>query len=123
MQPVAERRELTLLERASDQRDAKGQAVGAEASRNRERRQIHEIDEVGVDAEVRVEAHGIGQHLLDAVDGRRGRQQEHVHLGPFVLRGTRELGKGVERLEGRDGVDLVRTAYDLTHDLMQGAGM
>ena len=61
-----------------EQRDAERDAVRPHRGRHGEPAQIEQVDEVGVGAEPAVELERIGQHLIDGVDGGRGRYEQCV---------------------------------------------
>ena len=66
-----------------------GMPSGAHRGRHRKPAQIEQVDEVGVGAEPAVELDRVGQHLLDGVDRRRGRQQQRIDAA-----GTPRRGRG-----------------------------
>ena len=61
---------------------------------------VEQVHEVGVEAEVAVQRHRLGQHLVDAVDGRRCGQQQHVDCIPQRL-GLRGRSPAERRGRGR----------------------
>ena len=79
---LAELGQLQVAAAAADQRDAEGQAVGAQAAGHRDRGVVEQVDEVGVGAQVAVERHRVGLHRLDRVVRGRGRHQQHVDVAP-----------------------------------------
>ena len=83
----------------------KGQPVGAEASRQRQRAKIEQVDEVGVGAQPAVEQDRLGLELLDPIDRGRGRQHQHIHLVPDHGRRSRELRQPVLAHEGVHGAE------------------
>ena len=83
-----------------EQRDAGWRAVGAHRRRHREPAQIEQVDEIGVGAEPAVELDRIGQHLLDGVDRRHGRQHQRVDRAEDVVAHAAQFLELVERREG-----------------------
>ena len=74
LRDLAQRAERLVGERRRGERDAERQSVALEARRHRDRREVEQVHEVGVVAEVAVELHRVGLDLGDAVDGARGRR-------------------------------------------------
>ena len=80
-----------------------GMPSGPHRGRHREPAQIEQIDEVGIGAEPAVELDRIGQHLLDGIDRRRGRQQQRIDRLEHRIPDAAQLFKLVERSERIDG--------------------
>ena len=101
------RRRCPRARSASRRRAARARiAGGAEAGGDGERRQVEQVDEVRVRPERRVEAARLGLDLVDAVDGRRRRQQQDVDAGQDrVARAgaARAACAGRRRRRGRPG--------------------
>src|SRR5438477_2691021 len=60
------------------ERDAAGQTVGSKRRGYRERREIEQVHEVGVDAQSRVVLSRLGESLFDAVNGGSSRYDQNV---------------------------------------------
>ena len=85
-----------------EQRHPERRPVRAHRGRHRQPAKIEQVDEIGVGAEPAVELDRIGQHLLDGVDGRHGRQQQCVDLAKDVIAHAPQL---FELIEGRERID------------------
>jgi hypothetical protein len=77
----------------------KRNSVRPEPCRHGDRREIHQVHEVGVGAEAGIELHGVGKHLRNLEGGTSGRQEQEVNFRPFSLRLADHIGKLVEGLE------------------------
>jgi len=80
-----------------DQADPEARAIGPEARRDGDGRQIQEVHEVGVEAKVGVESEGLREDLGNAVDGPGGRQDQNVCGAPDGFGGAGAGGEGVAR--------------------------
>ena len=100
--------------------DAERQAVGAEAGRNGDAAQAHEVDEVGVGAETGVEQDRLGLDLGDAVDGGRGGHHEHVCAGQQPPGVALQLGQPVNGAIGVARGPVARRAEDRPGRGVQG---
>ena len=105
---AAERGEQRVAAAGRQQRDAERRAVRPHARRQREAGEVEQVDEIGVGAEPAVELDRIGQHLLDRVDGRHGRHQQHVDLAEDVIAHAAQVFELVERREGIHGARRAR---------------
>src|SRR5215813_10172614 len=123
MGDVAERAEHLVVERRRYERHAERQPVALEPRRHGDRREVEQVHEVGVVAEVRVQLHRLGFELVDALDRARRRRDEDVDLVPHWRRAALELlqpvvpGKGVVRREA------LCAAYDHRRDRVQRPGI
>src|SRR6516164_388029 len=61
-----------------DQRNPKGQSAFAKAGRDGDRREIQQVDEVGIEPEIGVEALWLGDYGCDLVSGAGGWHQQNV---------------------------------------------
>ena len=116
VQCVADGGKHAVGQRRPDQRHAEGNSVGAEPGRHGQRRKIHQVDEIGVDAEPGVERDGIGEHLGDGVGRGRRSAAAAVDLRPFSPRGADQLGKLVEGLKVSAALFCLRAEDDAAHD-------
>ena len=98
-----------------EQGDAGWQAVGAQPCRHGEGRQVGEVGEVGVGAELAVEQHGFGLHLGQGAQGRRGRHHHGVEAGQGVVDHAAQLGADVLGLVGIAGAVFVAVFDDAAH--------
>ena len=64
------------------QRDTEWQSVILKTCRNSDRRIIQQVHEVGVIAEVRIQAYRVGLHLVYAIDGSGGRRDQTIDPVP-----------------------------------------
>jgi hypothetical protein len=62
----------------------KRNSVRPEPCRHGDRREIHQVHEVGVGAEAGIELHGVGKHLRNLEGGTSGRQEQEVNFRPFL---------------------------------------
>ncbi len=98
----AQSQQQRILPRRRDQRHARRQPIRQKTIGQRQRTQIHQVDEVGVIAQSRVKPQRIRLHLCDRVDRRHGRHQQHIHLPPFSLGGRPQGLKFIHSLKYAD---------------------
>ncbi len=127
MQPRCQRQQRQVCPAAPDQRDAVRQAAGralvGEAARHRDGRQVEQIDEVGVVAELRVQRDRIGLDGGDGVDRRRRGDDQAVDVAPGRQGGVLQFLQPVKRREGvRCGQPAARFGDCASHRV-QGLGL
>ena len=103
MQRGAEPGETRLGEGRADQRHADRPAIGAEAGRHGQGREVADIDEIGVGAEPAVRRHRLRRQVGQRRRAGRGRQQQDVGPGEQQPGQAARLGGGVEIVPGIDG--------------------
>ena len=109
--PGAELDQRPVRAGGRDQRDAEGQAIGADRRGHGQRGVVEQVDEVGVMAEAAIELDGIGLHGLDADLRGRCRHDQQVDVVPHrpdLLRQRLQLRLRVEdigRAEAPGGPD------------------
>ena len=97
-----------------------GRPSRAEARRNGDAAQAHQVDEVGVGAEPGIEQDRLGLDLGDAVDGRRGRHHEHVGAGQQPPGVALQLGQPVNGAIGVPRRPVARRVEDRPRRGVQG---
>jgi hypothetical protein len=100
-----ERQQRPVGEGRRDERDPEGQPVVAARSGHGDRREVEQVDEVGVCPQPRVGGDRLGGHL--GVGGEGGRRGDHqgVEPGERLLGVAVQLGEAVltgERVDGRE---------------------
>ena len=95
---------------------AKGQAVGAEGGRHRHRGVIQQVHEVGVIAQVRVEADRVGLHRGDGGVPPGGGGEDQVDVLPHGVAAALEGAQAILGVEGFDRGGLRAAQGDLPGD-------
>ena len=103
---------------ARQQRHPNGVPSGRIAAGSGEAAQFEQVDEVRVGAEPAVELDRIGEHLLDRIGGRHGRQHQRVDVAKDVVANAPQVFELVERREGVDGGRPRAVEDDLAGDRM-----
>ena len=123
MHPVRKLAKQRLTECRRYQRDSGGQAIAAHAGRNGNRREIEQVDEIGIEAKVGIEPDRIGFDLRNRIDGGGGWHDHHVDLAELRRRILFQLLQAVRRLECIDGGVIVATRDDFAGDGMHVIAM
>ena len=120
---VAEAQQCGVAKGRRGERDAERQSVRLEPDGNRDTREVEEIHEIRVEAEIAVESNRIGEHFGDGVLARRGRRHEHVDLPPRSLCRAAQFFQSIIGSESFGGGRPRAAANYLPRDRIQGFRM
>ena len=130
MEYASDGSEQRVLPAAGQQRHAERRAVRPHRGGEGEPAQFEQVDEVRIGAEPAVELDRVGEHLLDRIGGRHGRQHQRVDVAEDVVANPAQVFELVESCERVDRGRPCATENDLAGDRMhrlrcrrdQGAG-